>query len=81
MLADSLLPVTLWAEAVNTACYVQNRVLNVKSKFKIPYELYIGRKPKIDFLKPFRCQCTILKQKDHLRKFETKSDDGFFVLR
>nr|GEX70205.1 ribonuclease H-like domain-containing protein [Tanacetum cinerariifolium] len=25
MLADSLLPVTFWAEAVNTACYVQNR--------------------------------------------------------
>ncbi|GKD44988.1 putative ribonuclease H-like domain-containing protein [Tanacetum coccineum] len=26
MLADSKLPTTLWAEAVNTACYVQNRV-------------------------------------------------------
>ncbi|GJV28710.1 putative ribonuclease H-like domain-containing protein [Tanacetum coccineum] len=25
MLADSLLPTTFWAEAVNTACYVQNR--------------------------------------------------------
>ena len=29
--------------------------------------------------KPFGCKCTILKQKDHLGKFETKSDDGFFV--
>ncbi|GKC68875.1 putative ribonuclease H-like domain-containing protein [Tanacetum coccineum] len=27
MLADSKLPTTFWAEAVNTACYVQNRVL------------------------------------------------------
>ncbi|GJX85154.1 retrovirus-related pol polyprotein from transposon TNT 1-94 [Tanacetum coccineum] len=27
MLADSLLPTTFWAEAVNTICYVQNRVL------------------------------------------------------
>ncbi|KAJ9540861.1 hypothetical protein OSB04_027367 [Centaurea solstitialis] len=26
MLADSKLPITFWAEAVNTACYVQNRV-------------------------------------------------------
>ena len=26
MLADSKLPVTFWAEAVNTACYIQNRV-------------------------------------------------------
>ncbi|GKG28687.1 retrovirus-related pol polyprotein from transposon TNT 1-94, partial [Tanacetum coccineum] len=27
MLVDAKLPVTFWAEAVNTACYVQNRVL------------------------------------------------------
>nr|GFC78707.1 hypothetical protein [Tanacetum cinerariifolium] len=27
LLADSLLPIPFWAEAVNTACYVQNRVL------------------------------------------------------
>ncbi|GJT64498.1 putative ribonuclease H-like domain-containing protein [Tanacetum coccineum] len=27
MLADSKLPTTFWAEAANTACYVQNRVL------------------------------------------------------
>ncbi|GKA18363.1 ribonuclease H-like domain-containing protein [Tanacetum coccineum] len=27
MLADSLLPTTFWAEAVNIACYVKNRVL------------------------------------------------------
>ncbi|GKC56699.1 putative ribonuclease H-like domain-containing protein [Tanacetum coccineum] len=30
MLADSKLPTTFWAEAVSTACYVQNRVLVVK---------------------------------------------------
>nr|GEY03098.1 uncharacterized mitochondrial protein AtMg00810-like [Tanacetum cinerariifolium] len=30
MLADVKLPVTFWAEAVNTACYVQNRVLRTK---------------------------------------------------
>nr|GFB75582.1 putative ribonuclease H-like domain-containing protein [Tanacetum cinerariifolium] len=30
MLADAKLPVTFWAEAVNTACYVQNRNLHVE---------------------------------------------------
>ncbi|GKD87118.1 putative ribonuclease H-like domain-containing protein [Tanacetum coccineum] len=30
MLADSLLPTAFWAKAVNTACYVQNRVLGTK---------------------------------------------------
>ncbi|GKB38745.1 putative ribonuclease H-like domain-containing protein [Tanacetum coccineum] len=32
MLADSKFPTTFWAEAVNTACYVQNRVYSLNSK-------------------------------------------------
>ncbi|GKB64029.1 retrovirus-related pol polyprotein from transposon TNT 1-94, partial [Tanacetum coccineum] len=32
MLADSKLPTTFWAEVVNTACYVQNRVYSLNSK-------------------------------------------------
>ncbi|GKA27306.1 retrovirus-related pol polyprotein from transposon TNT 1-94, partial [Tanacetum coccineum] len=42
MLVDSLLPITFWAEAVNTACYVLNRVLVIKPQNKTPYELLIG---------------------------------------
>nr|GEU73547.1 hypothetical protein [Tanacetum cinerariifolium] len=43
MLADSKLPTTFWAEAVNTACYVRNRVLVVKPYFKTLYELFKGK--------------------------------------
>ncbi|GKG11954.1 putative ribonuclease H-like domain-containing protein [Tanacetum coccineum] len=43
MLADSLLPTVFWAKAVNTACYVLNRVLVTKPHNKTPYELIIGR--------------------------------------
>ncbi|GJR46368.1 putative ribonuclease H-like domain-containing protein [Tanacetum coccineum] len=43
MLADSKLPTTFWAEAVSTACYVQNRVLVVKPHNKTPYELFRGQ--------------------------------------
>ncbi|GKB78875.1 putative ribonuclease H-like domain-containing protein [Tanacetum coccineum] len=43
MLADSLLPIPFWAEAVNTACYVQNRVLVTKPHNKTPYELLLGQ--------------------------------------
>ncbi|GKF52175.1 putative ribonuclease H-like domain-containing protein, partial [Tanacetum coccineum] len=39
MLPDSLLPTIFWAEAVNTACYVLNRVLVTKPHNKTPYEL------------------------------------------
>nr|GEW03833.1 hypothetical protein [Tanacetum cinerariifolium] len=44
MLADAKLPVTFWAETVNTACYVQNKVLVNKSQNKTPYELFNGTK-------------------------------------
>ncbi|KAJ9557319.1 hypothetical protein OSB04_011933 [Centaurea solstitialis] len=79
MLVDSKLPITFWAEAVNTACYVQNRVLIVKSKGKTPYELFEKKKPFIGFLKPFGCPCTILNTKSQLGKFHSKSEDGFLV--
>ncbi|GJU76303.1 retrovirus-related pol polyprotein from transposon TNT 1-94, partial [Tanacetum coccineum] len=79
MLADSKLPTTFWAEAVNTACYVQNRVLVIKPHNKTPYELFLGRKPALNFMRPFGCPVTILNTLDHLGKFDGKSDDGFFV--
>ncbi|GKD34647.1 putative ribonuclease H-like domain-containing protein, partial [Tanacetum coccineum] len=48
MLADSLLPIPFWAEAVNTACYVLNRVLVTKHQNKTPYELLIDSLGKFD---------------------------------
>ncbi|GJY89977.1 putative ribonuclease H-like domain-containing protein [Tanacetum coccineum] len=37
MLADSLLPTTFWAEAVNTACYVPDRVFSDKHHYKTTF--------------------------------------------
>nr|GEV45400.1 uncharacterized mitochondrial protein AtMg00810-like [Tanacetum cinerariifolium] len=79
MLANSNLPTTSWAEAVNTACYVQNRVLVVKPHNKTPYELFYGRTPALSFMRPFGCPVTSLNTKDHLGKFDGKADEGFFV--
>nr|GEZ35750.1 ribonuclease H-like domain-containing protein [Tanacetum cinerariifolium] len=79
MLADAKLLVTFWAEAVNTACYVQNRVLVNKSHNKTPYELFNGRSPAIGFLKPFGCHVMILNTLDNLGKFKGKGDEGYFI--
>ncbi|GKC82816.1 putative ribonuclease H-like domain-containing protein, partial [Tanacetum coccineum] len=49
-------------EAVNTACYVLNRVLVTKPQNKTPYELLIGKPPSISFMRP-------------LGKFDGKSDE------
>nr|GEX65576.1 hypothetical protein [Tanacetum cinerariifolium] len=67
------------AKAVNTACYVQNRVLVNKSHNKTPYELFNGRTPAIGFLKPFGCYVMILNTLDNLGKFEAKGDEGYFI--
>ncbi|GJR46664.1 putative ribonuclease H-like domain-containing protein, partial [Tanacetum coccineum] len=79
MLADYKLPTTFWAEAFNTACYVQNKVLVVKPHNKTPYELFRGRTLSLSFMRPFGCHVTILNTLDYLGKFDGKSDEGFFV--
>nr|GEV29233.1 hypothetical protein [Tanacetum cinerariifolium] len=79
MLADLKLPTTFWAEAVNTACYVQNKVLVVKPHNKTTYELFHGRTPALSFMKPFGCLVTIRNTLDHLGKFDGKADEGLFV--
>ncbi|GKE91958.1 ribonuclease H-like domain-containing protein [Tanacetum coccineum] len=66
-------------KAVNTACYVQNRVLVVKPHNKTPYELFHDRTPTLSFMRPFECPVTILNTIDHLGKFDGKADEGFFV--
>ncbi|GJQ95123.1 putative ribonuclease H-like domain-containing protein [Tanacetum coccineum] len=79
MLADSKLPTTFWAKVVNTACYVQNRILVIKPHNKTLYEFFLGRKPALGFMRPFRCPVTILNTIDHLGKFDGKADEGFFI--
>ena len=42
MIIASGLPRNFWAEAVNTACYILNRVLIRPITAKTPYELFKG---------------------------------------
>nr|GEU93614.1 ribonuclease H-like domain-containing protein [Tanacetum cinerariifolium] len=78
MLANFKLPTTFWAEAFNTACYVQNRVLVVKPHNKTPYENFHGRTPTLSFMRPFGCPVTILNTKDHLGEFDDSRPDWLF---
>nr|GEX16959.1 hypothetical protein [Tanacetum cinerariifolium] len=68
----SLLHIPFWAEAVNTACYVHNRVLVTKPQNKTPYELLHGPSSSIGFMRPFGCPVTILNTLDSLGKFKGK---------
>ncbi|KAJ0495454.1 putative RNA-directed DNA polymerase [Helianthus annuus] len=79
MLADSGLPLAFWAEAVNTACYVQNRVLINPRHKKTAYEILYKIKPLISYFKVFGCPCFILNLKDSISKFAAKIDCGYFL--
>nr|GEZ38495.1 putative ribonuclease H-like domain-containing protein [Tanacetum cinerariifolium] len=79
LLADSLLPIPFWAETVNTAFYVQNRVLVTKPHNTTLYELLHSRLPSIGFMRPFGYHVIILNTLDPLGKFQGKVDEGFLV--
>ncbi|KAL3510114.1 hypothetical protein ACH5RR_029515 [Cinchona calisaya] len=79
MISECDLPQYFWAEAVNTACYVMNRVLLRSSLNKTPYELIFCKKPVVSYFKVFGCKCFILKIKENLGKFDKKSDEGIFL--
>nr|KAJ0204837.1 hypothetical protein LSAT_V11C500258600 [Lactuca sativa] len=68
------LPMSFWAEAVNTACFTQNRSLIHRIHKKTPYEMLKSRKPDVSFFHVFGCICYILNQRAPRSKFEPKAD-------
>ena len=80
LIAEANLPKYFWGEAVNTACYTQNRSLINKAFNKTPYELWRGRIPNIAYFKIFGCKCYILYTgKERRGKFDAKADEGIFL--
>jgi hypothetical protein len=78
MLDEHRTPRRFWAEAVNTMCYVSNRIYLRVYKKKICYELRHGRTPKVSDFHVFGCKCFILKKRKKFDKFEARSVDGIF---
>jgi hypothetical protein len=72
-------PQNLWAEAINTACYVSNRIFPQKFLGKTLYELLNRKKPDVSFFRVFACKCYIYKKRQHLEKFQRRCDIGFLV--
>nr|GFA20236.1 integrase, catalytic region, zinc finger, CCHC-type, peptidase aspartic, catalytic [Tanacetum cinerariifolium] len=79
MLIFSRAPLFLWAEAIATACFTQNRSI-IHCRFnKIPYELINGRKPYISFLHVFGALCYLKNDRKDIGKLGAKGDIGFFI--
>ncbi|KAH9104404.1 hypothetical protein AeMF1_019487 [Aphanomyces euteiches] len=46
-----------WAEAVNTAVFILNRVLHTAKNIKTPIEMFTGHAPNLANMKVFGCKC------------------------
>ncbi|GJW61709.1 retrovirus-related pol polyprotein from transposon TNT 1-94 [Tanacetum coccineum] len=79
MLIFSKEPLFLWAEAVATACYTQNRSLIQKRHNKTPYELLYDRKPDLSYLYVFGALRYPTNDSEDLGKLKPKVDIGIFV--
>ena len=67
MLNENGLPTYFWAEAVNTTCYILNRVLTRPILNKTPYELWKGRTPNLSHFRVFSSKCFLLNKKSTLK--------------
>nr|GEW08413.1 retrovirus-related Pol polyprotein from transposon TNT 1-94 [Tanacetum cinerariifolium] len=73
MLIFSRAPLFLWAEAIATACFTQNRSI-IHCRFnKTPYELINGRKQDISFLQVFGALCYPKNDREDIGKLSAKA--------
>jgi hypothetical protein len=78
MLDEHRTPTCFWADAINTACYISNRIFLRSILHLTPFELCYGCKPSVSHLRPFGCKCFVLKY-GNLDKFESRSSDGILL--
>nr|GEV38233.1 hypothetical protein [Tanacetum cinerariifolium] len=69
----------LWAEAVATACFTQNRSIIRLHHGKTPYELPHNKLPDLSFLHVFRALCYLTNDSENLGKLQPKADIGIFI--
>ena len=78
MLSEYKIPIRFWADAINTACHVINRLYLHKFLKKTSYELITGKKPNVSYLCVFGSPCYILDM-NHSSKFAAKAHEGFLI--
>ncbi|GJU15949.1 retrovirus-related pol polyprotein from transposon TNT 1-94 [Tanacetum coccineum] len=79
MLIYAKAPLFLWAEAVATACYTQNRSMIRRRHDKTPYELLHDKPPDLSYLHVFGALCYPTNDSENLGKLQPKADIGIFI--
>jgi hypothetical protein len=71
-------PKCFWVKAVNTFCYILNRVTLKPELKKTPFKLWRDRKPNILYFKVLDLKFFTLNTKDNFDKFDSKSNIDIF---
>ncbi|GJY18462.1 retrovirus-related pol polyprotein from transposon TNT 1-94 [Tanacetum coccineum] len=79
MLIYAKAPLFLWAEAVATACYTQNRSIIRLRHGKTPYKLLHNKLPDLSFFHVFGALCYPTNDSENLGKLQPKADIGIFI--
>ncbi|GJV12023.1 retrovirus-related pol polyprotein from transposon TNT 1-94, partial [Tanacetum coccineum] len=77
MLIYAKAPLFLWAEAVSTACYTQNRSIIRLHHGKTPYEILHDKLPDLSFFHIFGALCYSINDSENLGKLQPKADIDF----
>lgn len=78
MLKDSSLPKFLWAEAVSTANFIQNRTIT-KGANSIPIQLWNNVKPNATHLHIFGTKCFVHIPSEKRRKLDNTAKEAYFI--
>nr|GFC15818.1 retrovirus-related Pol polyprotein from transposon TNT 1-94 [Tanacetum cinerariifolium] len=79
MLIYAQAPLFLWAEAVATACFTQNRSIIRLRHGKTPYELMHGKQPDLSFFYVFGALCYLTNDSENIGKLQPKADIRIFI--
>nr|GFC50999.1 hypothetical protein [Tanacetum cinerariifolium] len=79
MLIYAQAPLFLWAEAVATTCFTQNRSIVRLRHGKTSYELMHGKQPDLSFFHVFGALCYPTNDSENIGKLQPKVDIGIFI--
>nr|GFB74661.1 retrovirus-related Pol polyprotein from transposon TNT 1-94 [Tanacetum cinerariifolium] len=79
MLIYAQAPLFLWAEAVATACFTQNRSIIRLRHGKTPYELLHSKLPDLSFFYVFDALYYLTNDSENLGKLQPKADIEIFI--
>ncbi|GJR04657.1 retrovirus-related pol polyprotein from transposon TNT 1-94 [Tanacetum coccineum] len=69
----------LWAKAVTTTCYTQNRSMIRRRHGKTLYELLHNKPPDLSYFHVFGALCYLTNDSQNLGKLQPKADIGIFI--